>query len=217
MRATTLHQPYATLCAMEVKRVETRSWPAPPKLIGQRIAIHAGKTVSKDVNYATRKAAARYSIPRGAVLATAVLDKVLLVDHLTVDQEDGKPYAYAAPPRQPMYQDRVEIDPYGDFSIGRYLWLLSDVKRLREPMPCRGFQGFWEWDDSGAVYEPDGQYQLECRTCRQICPLCSNRLFTGSCVHPAEIKGMDMVCYEGHITPRDPVKEMDYAGIPRLF
>lgn len=42
MKALTLHQPWATLIALNVKTIETRSWRASVSLIGQRIAIHAG-------------------------------------------------------------------------------------------------------------------------------------------------------------------------------
>lgn len=37
----TLHQPYASLIAERIKTVETRTWPAPKKLIGETIGIHA--------------------------------------------------------------------------------------------------------------------------------------------------------------------------------
>ena len=43
MRALTLDQPWVQLMAWGLKNIETRSWPAPRILIGQRIAIHAGK------------------------------------------------------------------------------------------------------------------------------------------------------------------------------
>lgn len=42
MKAVTLHQPWASLVALKVKTIETRSWPCPPSLIGQPLAIHAG-------------------------------------------------------------------------------------------------------------------------------------------------------------------------------
>lgn len=43
MKALTIRQPWATLIALGVKTIETRSWRAPQSLIGQTIAIHAGK------------------------------------------------------------------------------------------------------------------------------------------------------------------------------
>lgn len=37
----TLHQPWATLIALGVKAIETRSWPAPASAVGERLLIHA--------------------------------------------------------------------------------------------------------------------------------------------------------------------------------
>ena len=45
MHAIALHQAWASLIALGTKTVETRSWPAPALLVGQTIAIHAGKRV----------------------------------------------------------------------------------------------------------------------------------------------------------------------------
>jgi hypothetical protein len=45
MNAITILQPYAQLIAIGAKRYETRSWRAPEKCTGQRIAIHAGKSM----------------------------------------------------------------------------------------------------------------------------------------------------------------------------
>jgi hypothetical protein len=41
MKVLSLHQPWASLIALGVKTIETRSWSAPTSLVGQRIAIHA--------------------------------------------------------------------------------------------------------------------------------------------------------------------------------
>ena len=45
MKALTIRQPWASLIALGVKHIETRSWRAPQSLIGQTIAIHAGKAL----------------------------------------------------------------------------------------------------------------------------------------------------------------------------
>ena len=78
--AITLHQPWASLIALGVKTVETRSWPAPARLVGQRIAVHAGKyLVRRPGDAIERELRARWGeewrviIPTGAVVATAVL------------------------------------------------------------------------------------------------------------------------------------------------
>ena len=41
---------------------------------------------------------------------------------------------------------RTLIDPWGDFSCGRWLWFLDDVEALPEPVPAVGRQGFWHWN-----------------------------------------------------------------------
>jgi len=46
MYAITLWQPWATAMAAGFKTIETRPWPAPKNLIGQRIAIHAAKRLN---------------------------------------------------------------------------------------------------------------------------------------------------------------------------
>jgi hypothetical protein len=38
--------------------------------------------------------------------------------------------------------------PWGDFTPGRWAWLLEDVRKLDEPIPAKGRQGLWEWDES---------------------------------------------------------------------
>ena len=80
MYAITLHQPWASLIALGVKTVETRSWPAPARLMGQTIAIHAGKRVVRKPGIAVENEMRAHlgedwhrSIPAGAVLATTTL------------------------------------------------------------------------------------------------------------------------------------------------
>jgi hypothetical protein len=35
---------------------------------------------------------------------------------------------------------------FGDYSAGRYAWLLADVQALPEPVPCKGARLLWEPD-----------------------------------------------------------------------
>lgn len=79
--AITLHQPWESLVAHGIKNVETRSWPPPHGIIGERIAIHASRTVVLNPGHEAVTAIAdiygagqwRQDIPRGAVIAIATL------------------------------------------------------------------------------------------------------------------------------------------------
>jgi hypothetical protein len=48
-------------------------------------------------------------------------------------------------------QDISRELPWGDFTPGRWAWLLGDIVKLAEPIPARGLQGLWEWDESGVA------------------------------------------------------------------
>ena len=83
-------------------------------------------------------------IPSGAVLATAVLAgmaRVAHIDPLTghavhdLSTEVGCAVGLAWTP----------IDPWGDFSAGRWLWFLAGVRALSASVPAAGHQSFWHW------------------------------------------------------------------------
>jgi hypothetical protein len=38
----------------------------------------------------------------------------------------------------------LPIDDFGDYSEGRWAWLLTDVKPLNPPIAARGAQGFFD-------------------------------------------------------------------------
>ena len=132
MKAISLHQPWASLIAEGIKIIETRDWAPPHALVGQRIAIHATKR-KPDSDMVLWRPLANWSVPRGAIVATAVLRKAVKVDRV----RDGDAY---------FYEGSVPMDSYGDFSPGRWLWMLEDIERIDPPVPAVGHQGFWNWD-----------------------------------------------------------------------
>lgn len=147
MKAISLWQPWASLIAIGAKPFETRSWAPPKALIGQRIAIHAAKvtldqvlardalsaSTAREVVLAFRRPEDRNNnapitlreiehLPLGAVVCTAVLSEAFQI----------KPATAWAP------------DPFGDYSPGRWIWVLDHVRRLAEPIPWKGRQGFFD-------------------------------------------------------------------------
>ena len=144
-------QPWATLIILGVKTVETRSWPAPERLLGQTFAIHAGKRlVHRPGGRIERELRDRVgqdwirTIPTGAVLATATLAgmaRVECVDSMTAHAvHNGRTEMGCA-----AGAARTRIDPWGDFNSGRWVWFLNDVEALPEPISAVGRQSFWRW------------------------------------------------------------------------
>lgn len=97
-------------------------------------------------------------MPLGAVVASCTLANVVpIVDDgtarncvdvrvgswpdnaaLRVDDADGQEVIVEV-------GDQVGL---GDFTPGRFAWLLEDVTLLAEPVPAKGRQGLWEWDEA---------------------------------------------------------------------
>jgi hypothetical protein len=119
MRAITLSQPWADLVVYGTKRIENRSLTlqGPARaLIGQQVAIHAGRKVEIAV-----------ALLRGFTLPmqAGVLTGVATVKSVHV-------YPWSELPRD---QDV--------WANGPLLIELADVRALPTPIPCRGFLGFW--------------------------------------------------------------------------
>lgn len=150
MRALTLTQPWAGLVASGIKLVENR----PRRMIkredfGKPFAIHASRHVDRDVFRRISEIAPdiypevieRGDLPRwwmlgletSAVIGVATIDRVLdpLAHGILPDSEEAR-----AP--LPEDQRRWFFGPIG--------YVLRDVIALPEPVPCRGWQGFWRLD-----------------------------------------------------------------------
>ena len=129
MKALSLLQPWASAIMVGLKTYETRSWYT---LYQGRIAIHASKGFPMENRlFAAELSTQGYrlpdALPLGAVLGTARLVNVQRV-------EDVEPFI-----------GRVER-LFGDYSGGRFAWLLEDIEIFEEPIPARGRLGLWEWD-----------------------------------------------------------------------
>jgi len=154
MKAISLLQPWATLVAIGAKRIETRSWCTSYR---GPLAIHASKSWTKDTvklaftdPFKTVLRDAGYklssSLPRGKIIAMCEL---VSMQEITPSYFFGvrSDWKWVGPDGR---QYRYELDDqeriFGDYTPGRYAWLLDNIKRLDQPMPAKGKLGLWEWD-----------------------------------------------------------------------
>ncbi|MHB1773386.1 MAG: ASCH domain-containing protein [Acidimicrobiales bacterium] len=216
MKALSLHQPWASLIAIGVKKVETRHWTTSYR---GPLAIHAAATtsgldglkvarygwvgayctgrVSDEVSHVAgcdcdedeetvgercmsnsthehallrEEGAYGFSVaaklPLGAVVATC--DLVDVVPIADVDFAPRLPHVQPSRhadtlllcrPTTSYYggggvsgtfdswesEDITDQRAYGDFTPGRFAWLLENIVALPEPVPAKGRQGVWEW------------------------------------------------------------------------
>lgn len=126
MKAITLHEPWASLVAHGLKRVETRSWSTSHR---GPLAIHAAVKWDRGQREAWALWAREYPqlgpaelAPRGAVVARARLVEVRLMTADLIEE-----------------QTALELSA-GDWQPGRFAWVLEDVERLAVPVPVDGLQ-----------------------------------------------------------------------------
>ena len=156
MRALTLWEPWASLTAKGQKKIETRSWKAPDELIGQRIAIHAAKRMpviakifcrefSKLLGLVTYTGSWLYYLEHGVGSFGKVVATAKLVDCKKI-LPDTPNYAFYGDSKgeTAIPKDSLEY-AFGDYTPGRYAWILEDIKPLDEPIPVKGKQRLWEW------------------------------------------------------------------------
>ena len=118
------------------------------------------------------------ALPESAVLHYgAVLGTVELVDCVPVEALIGK------------LSERERV--LGDYTPGRFAWVLKNPVIFDRPIPARGFQGWWNWA---------GEHCRECRcvSCdlfqtagclegKNVCGKCNHESHTGYCPwHPDE-------------------------------
>lgn len=161
MKAVTIIQPFATLAALGVKTLETRSWAT--KYRGP-LAIHAGQKVDKEacLHDPIRRVLQQHGINdwrdlvTGVVIAKAVLTDVwsikrpfhhteLSAVHLSsLDQNIQKMWGTPE-----MIGVRLPDEyHFGDYSDGRFAWQVDDVVQLQEPVPAKGQLSLWNWEEA---------------------------------------------------------------------
>jgi hypothetical protein len=160
MKTITLYEPWASLIAVGAKRIETRSWPT--NFRGE-LAIHAAASFPswvKDMwrtDIVFRDAMQRMQkpgwwpptlecLPRGVIVATC---KLVDCCKIRPPYYPSKGLAYVPLVDSQQYRNVYLHTPeylFGDYTPGRYAWILADIKPLPVPIPAKGRQGLWEWE-----------------------------------------------------------------------
>lgn len=146
MKCISLYQPWATLVAVGAKKIETRSWATTYR---GPLAIHAGRTWTKELFDLSRRPPFRDVLESGDGILRLVagsaayhwrdwlpLGKIVAV----VDLVDCRHISeHNAPPNPEM--------GFGDYTPGRWMWKLENVRRLEKPVPIRGRQRIFNISD----------------------------------------------------------------------
>lgn len=139
MKAITVYQPYAFAIVARLKRYETR--PRRTNIRG-RVAIHAGKRdawrtgilekgtmpqIEKILSEAQGETRRPAHLEYGAVIGTVEIVDCVPVEEIIDTLTE---------------QERL----LGDYSPGRFAWVLKDPVTFDTPIPARGKRGWWDWE-----------------------------------------------------------------------
>lgn len=157
MKVLTITQPWATLIAVGAKKIETRSWFT---YYRGPLAIHAAKgfpdyawmACHQEPFYsvlAEKTAILRpEGLPRSEIVATCEL-----VDVVKVGKTMPSPITTFYKGEEYIFDLNQNELAFGDYSEGRYLWLLANIKPLEPTVPAKGKLGLWEWDEKEISHE----------------------------------------------------------------
>lgn len=133
MKAVSLLQPWASLVVMGFKTIETRSWQT--RYRGE-LLIHAslGK---KGSLLCTQLPFNKYirdfnRLPFGAIIGSVTLQDILPVEMLGLSSCS-------------LAELTLEEKAFGDYTKGRYAWLLSNPIPLQQPLAVKGALHVWNY------------------------------------------------------------------------
>jgi hypothetical protein len=135
MKVLSLTQPWASLICLGAKKIETRSWKS---WYYGPLLIHASKSYPK---WARETAMEEYFVdaltPHGV---WAQPESVLgcIIGQVTL--------ARCVPTTSPSLELDARELAFGDYSPGRWAWILEDGHFLPKPIPVKGSLGIWEYN-----------------------------------------------------------------------
>lgn len=135
-KVISLKQPWATLVVIGAKRIETRSWST--KYRGELLIHSSLKLPSFGFELAYEIPFRSYINPGKDLITGMILGSVKLVDVVPIDEVANKITS--------------EERAFGDYTSGRFAWILENPVRFKEPIPARGSLSIWTY--SGQILQP---------------------------------------------------------------
>jgi activating signal cointegrator 1 len=134
MKVLSLLQPWATLVVMGVKKIETRSWSSSHRgdlLIHASLGKKAGLIVKDDP---FKKYIPDFNeLPFGAIIGKVIVEDIIPVDRLMLSDSM-------------INKLSLEERAFGDYSKGRYAWILSEPEQFEKPISIKGSLGLWDFN-----------------------------------------------------------------------
>lgn len=138
MKALTLSQPFAHLVTIGAKRWETRSvkW----KHRGE-LAIHSSANIPKRfLELCDQWPFSKYI--KIAIFSTGFITALVDVEDC-IESESALDLIRQPHAQREVVWRRKEEEAFGDYSPGRFVYRLENLRRLAYPVKCKGALGLW--------------------------------------------------------------------------
>ncbi len=139
MKTLSLLQPWATLVVMGVKQIETRSWST--AYCGP-LLIHASKGKAGEI-FAHEPPFKKYITDFKQLPFGYIIGKVTLTDVIRIGTGD-----LSHTNDEMMNKLTMEEKAFGDYTPGRFAWILKNPVVFETPLGARGSLTLWEFDVS---------------------------------------------------------------------
>jgi hypothetical protein len=137
MKALTLWQPWSWAIAHAGKRIENREWQPPRSIIGQRIAIHAGKTLDDNARKWIADETMVEPPMRGGYVIGAIESVATIVGAIAINGNMVQRIG-------PLTSEQICEAADSVWFVGPIGWVLAGVTVLPHSIPCRGAQKLWD-------------------------------------------------------------------------
>lgn len=162
MKAISIWQPWTQLLATGKKKYETRSWRTNYR---GPILLHASRKNEvykifmamgiSDLEKFKKAGVVGARMEFGAIIGMGYLKEcVYITEEFSEELKRKEPDEYA----------------FGDFTPGRYAWEISDTFLFKKPIPAKGYQGIWNYNEIEFV----GKDKLCIMPENPYCPFCSH-------------------------------------------
>lgn len=154
-KVLSLLQPWASLVPAGHKRIETRSWNT--KYRGE-LLIHASvgkKAIHRSINLDFQQQFFDLNLPKYEELPFgAIIGKVNLIETFPTEKLLALKNNLYGPTRPEFRNVNSEIiwkvteeeEAFGDYTPGRFGWLLSEPEIFETPIPAKGQLGIWNFE-----------------------------------------------------------------------
>jgi activating signal cointegrator 1 len=154
-RIISICEPFATLLAYGIKKIETRPKPTSWTIEKGSYLIHAAKKFDKfqkeliftEPFYSALKQIGNGMVYKGKILPAFTFGAIIgaidvvgckKIPHL-VSESDREIYLCLYEPFQITWDEYS----FGDYTAGRYAWITQNARLLETPIPYKGQQGYY--------------------------------------------------------------------------